>query len=78
MPQQVTALLPQINFNAITNTTDYQRELYGDVAVKRSPEWTLSESNPGATLGAYFITEKLSSYWNGERGKGSNLGYLEQ
>lgn len=77
-PQQTTGLLPQVNFNAIEEPTDHQADMYGDVSITRRTEWTLSESYPAATLDGYYLKQKLTHYWVGQKGTPSNLGYLTQ
>jgi hypothetical protein len=78
VPRQTTGLLPQVNLNGLTQGTDHQSKMYGDVSITRRSEWTLSESYPAATLDGYYLTQKLTEYWTGERGSPSRLGYLTQ
>lgn len=78
VPRQTTGLLPQVNFNAEDNTTDFQADMTGEVRITRLTEWTLSESYPAATLDGYFLTQKLTRYWVNHRGEAGNLFYLSQ
>jgi hypothetical protein len=78
VPRQTTGLLPQVNLNGYVDKTDHLSKMYGDVSITRRSEWTLSESYPAATLDGYFLTQKLTGYWVGDRGSPVLLGYLTQ
>jgi hypothetical protein len=75
-PQRKSALLPQLNYTGIGDTTDHQSRLTGEVSLGRDPDWILSESYPEGRPMALSVGQELSSNWIGRRGEQGNLGYL--
>lgn len=76
--KRITALLPQVNYNAINAITDFQWDLVGTTSIERDPAWVLTESYPAATVDAYSIDQTLNQFWLGEVGEMYNLGYTTQ
>jgi hypothetical protein len=75
-PRKKSALLPQINYTSIDDTTDHQRSIKGSVALGRDPGWILAESYPEGQLQSLTTSQDLVELWSGRLGEKGNLGYL--